>query len=249
MGTNGSTGQYGIPADNPFVGQPGVREEIYAYGLRNPWRASFDDGPDGTGRMFIADVGQGDVEEVNILEAGANYGWRIKEGNSDFDSTVNPTPNVPLVEPIAEYAHPGSQNGLPEIGLSVTGGVVYRGDDFPELQGKYLFGDWSSGFSEPSGTLLGLEETAPGNFGLSVLDVSGGNPFEEFVLAFGLDEEGEAYLATKQTLAVSALGPDGLPTGSIYRITVVPEPGTMTLAALAAAALLVVVRRNRNRRR
>ena len=227
-GNNGPGGEFGVPADNPFIGEANTREEIYAYGLRNPWRASFDDGPGGTGRFFVADVGQGDVEEVNLVESGGNYGWRIKEGTFDFDNTVAPNPVVPLLDPIAEYAHPGSENGLPEVGLSVTGGVVYRGSDFPELQGKYFFGDWSNQFSQANGTLLGLEETSPGNFDLAILDVVGGNPIGEFILALGMDEQGEAYVATKRTLAAGALDPDtGLPTGAIYRITVVPEPGTL----------------------
>ena len=235
LGSNGPGGQYGIPSDNPFIGEAGVREEIYAYGLRNPWRASFDDGPGGTNRMFIADVGQGDVEEINLLEAGANYGWRVKEGTFDFDSTVTPDAGGPLTDPIAQYAHPNSENGLPKIGLSVTGGVVYRGDD-PTLHGKYLFGDWSTGFRDPAGTLLGLEETEPGEFELSVLDVVGGNPLDEFILGFGLDENGEAYVATKSTLAPSELGADGLPTGAIYRIVSVPEPSSGLFATLGLVA-------------
>ncbi|MCA9200585.1 MAG: PQQ-dependent sugar dehydrogenase [Planctomycetales bacterium] len=238
MGSNGPNGQYGIPTDNPFLGHATARDEIYAYGLRNPWRASFDDGPGGTNRMFIADVGQGDVEEVNLLEAGANYGWRVKEGTFDFDATASPDLTSPLTDPIAQYAHPNSENGLPNIGLSITGGVVYRGDD-PQLQGKYLFGDWSTGFAAPDGTLLGLEETEPGVFDLAVLDVVGGNPIGEYVLAFGLDENGEAYVATKGTLAPSALGADGLPTGAIYRIRSVPEPSSfaMIFASLTWAGL------------
>jgi hypothetical protein len=133
------------------------------------------------------------------------------------------------------------------VGLSVTGGVVYRGDDFPELQGKYLFGDWSRQFSSPDGTLLGLEETGPGEFDLSVLDVEGGNPIGEFVVAFGLDEDGEAYLATKRTLAPSAMDPvTGLPTGSIYRITVVPEPGSGVLFLCGLSGLLWMRRRVRS---
>lgn len=109
-GTNGPDGVYGIPADNPFVGQgqAGVRKEIFAYGLRNPWRASFDDGPGGSGRFFVADVGQGEIEEINIAQAGGNYGWRIKEGTQDFDNSVIPQPVVPLLDPIARYAHPTS---------------------------------------------------------------------------------------------------------------------------------------------
>ncbi|MCA9103624.1 MAG: PQQ-dependent sugar dehydrogenase, partial [Planctomycetales bacterium] len=249
-GTDGPGGQYGIPADNPFVGVGGgVREEIFAYGLRNPWRATFDNGPGGTGRLFIADVGQGDVEEVNIIEAGGNYGWRIKEGTFDFDATVSPDPLVALVDPISQYAHPGSALGLPEIGISVTGGVVYRGGDFPQLDGKYIFGDWSTGFSTPNGTLLGLEETSPGVFDFSKLDVVGGNPIGEFILAFGLDESGEAYVATKRTTAPSSVDPDtGLPTGSIYRITIIPEPTSLSTAVLVAACWGLMFRRSGRRR-
>jgi hypothetical protein len=244
-GNNGPGGQYGIPADNPFVGQGnGVREEVYAYGLRNPWRASFDNGPGGTNRLFIADVGQGVVEEINVIEAGGNYGWRIKEGNLDFDATVSPDPPATLQDPIAEYAHPGTGTDLLEVGISVTGGAVYRGDDFPELQGKYIFGDWSTGFSDPSGTLLGLEETSPGQWELSVLDVAGGNPIGRYIQAFGTGEDGELYVATRTTLPPSALDPDtGLPTGAIYRITVVPEPTTCVLVLLGA-----VIVANRGRR-
>jgi glucose/arabinose dehydrogenase len=225
-GNNGPGGQYGIPADNPFVGVGGgVREEIFAYGLRNPWRASFDDGPGGTNRLIVADVGQGIVEEVNFVTSGGNYGWRIKEGTIDFDPTAMPNPVVPLLDPIAVYAHPNANNGMPEFGISVTGGYVYRGSQFTELQGKYIFGDWSRGFQTPNGTLLGLEETAPGVFALSSLDVVSGNPIGEFVMAFGEDELGEIYLATKSTLAPSAVGSNGLPTGKIYHIVAVPEPG------------------------
>jgi len=239
-GTNGPGGEYGIPGDNPFVGDGGgVREEIYAYGLRNPWRASFDDGPGGTGSFYVADVGQGDVEEINLVESGGNYGWRIKEGEFDFDNSVAPLPAAPLIDPIAQYLHPntdtatlpGSEN-LIKVGLSVTGGVVYRGNDFPELQGKYIFADWSNGFGQPNGTLLGLEESSPDVFDLSVLDVVGGNPFPEFIQALGLDESGEVYVGTKGTLAPSALDENGLPSGTIYRVTVIPEPTALVLVSI-----------------
>ena len=156
LGTN--AGQYGIPDDNPFVDDGGgVREEIYAYGLRNPWRFSFDDGPGGSGRLFLADVGQGDIEEVNLIESGGNYGWRIKEGSSVFDDTV-PDPGVELIDPIAEYSREGKPNDLPKIGIATVGGFVYRGVDIPELFGKYIFGDWTQGpgfLDPPNGVLLG----------------------------------------------------------------------------------------------
>lgn len=240
-GTNGPGGQYGIPADNPFVGVAGVREEIYAYGLRNPWRATFDGD-----RLIAADVGQGAVEEVNLIVKGGNYGWRIKEGAFDFDPTVAPNPAVPLIDPIAQYTRASVNNGLPKIGISVTGGVVYRGTEFPELFGKYLFGDFSTGFNPGNGTLLGLEETSPGAFGLSVLDVTGGNPISEYIMAFGLDENGEAYVATRRALAASGRDPNGIPTGAIYRIIAVPELGSSVLLVSVLSALLVVRRRSRS---
>lgn len=245
-GNNGPGGEYGIPADNPFVGEGGVREEIYAYGLRNPFRGTFDGD-----RLIVADVGQNQIEEINLIEAGGNYGWRILEGTFDFDNTVTPDPVVPLIDPIAEYTHPGLEpaTGLEEFGISVTGGVVYRGDAFPELQGKYLFGDFSTQFAPANGMLLGMEETSPGVFSLQALDVVGGNPIGEYVLAFGLDESGEAYVATKTALAASGLSSTGEPTGAIYRIVVVPEPTTALIAATLLSAVLISPRRPRRPRR
>ncbi len=235
LGTTGPGGAYGIPADNPFVGQGGgVREEIYAYGLRNPWRFSFDDGAGGSGRLFCADVGQGNVEEVNLIEKGGNYGWRNKEGVFDFDSSAPGT--GPFVDPVAQYAHPNSDNGLPRIGLSVTGGYVYRGTAIPDLAGHYVFADWSSSFGSPSGTLLGLEEISPGEFSLVIPEVVGGNPIVGYIAALGVDETGELYVATKTTLAPSATDPGtGLPTGAIWRIVSGEEPGETVTRELTAA--------------
>jgi glucose/arabinose dehydrogenase len=247
LGNNGPGGQYGIPADNPFVGVGnGVREEIFAYGLRNPWRATFDTVPGGEERLIVADVGQGRVEEINIVESGGNYGWRVKEGTFDFDAATTPDPVVPLQDPIAQYEHPGAGLGLLEVGLSVTGGVVYRGNEYPALQGSYIFGDWSTGFGSPVGTLLGLSEVAPGEFDseIQVLSVEGGNPLAEYILAFGTDELGEIYVATKRVAAPSGVDPDtGLPTGSLYRIGIVPEPSAGLIGAVAA--LLSIASRRR----
>ena len=241
-GNNGPGGQYGIPAGNPFVGVGGgVQEEIYAYGLRNPWRFSFDDGPGGSDKLYLADVGQGKFEEVNIIESGGNYGWRIKEGSADFDNTVAPNPVVPLIDPIAEYAHLGVDEGPPQIGRTVIGGHVYRGSAIPDLVGKYVFGDWSTApsFGGPGdGILLGLEEVAPDDYDLSILDVVGGNPIGLFILAFGEDEDGEIYVVAKSALGV---GPDpdtGAATGVIYQI--VPEPATL---GLLLPAVIVMLRR------
>lgn len=133
---------YAIPASNPFVGVTGD-DEIWAYGLRNPWRPSFDRL---TGDFYIADVGQGAREEVNFQPAssdgGENYGWHILEGTSPFTTNTpgNPPANDPsLIAPIHEYSHVGAPNG----GNSITGGYVYRGP-IPELQGVYFFADFVS---------------------------------------------------------------------------------------------------------
>ena len=214
LGTNGPGGHYGIPSNNPFANSPTARREIYAYGLRNAWRFSFDDGPGGTNRLFATDVGQDDVEEIDLIVAGGNYGWRRKEASFVVDPLLNLDPEN-LIDPIAEYAHPDTLLGLPRIGRSVTGGFVYRGNAIPELNGFYLFGDWSSDFVTPSGTIMALEEGAPDDFELFILDFAGGNPIGKFLPTFGEDEAGEIYVATKTILEV---GTDKAPTGSIYRI-------------------------------
>lgn len=125
---------YAIPPDNPFVGNnEGYREEIFAYGLRNPWRISFD--PE-TGRLWAADVGQNAYEEIDVIEAGGNYGWNVMEGFHCFSPSEN-CDTAGLTEPVVEYPH--------ELGRSVTGGFVYRGDNVPELFGKYVYADFVSG--------------------------------------------------------------------------------------------------------
>lgn len=127
---------YGIPADNPFVGRKNARPEIYAYGLRNVWRMSFDRK---TGQGWIADVGQNLWEEVNLLEKGGNYGWNIRESMHDFEKAPRkPRPDEDFIDPIWEYPH--------TVGKSITGGYVYRGTKHPELQGKYIFADYVTGF-------------------------------------------------------------------------------------------------------
>jgi hypothetical protein len=230
FGTNGAGGQYGIPAGNPFVGAGGgIREEIFAYGLRNPWRFSFDTGPGGTNRLFLADVGQGKFEEVNLITAGGNYGWRRFEAFSDFDATAPST--GPYIAPVAAYAHPGQAGttGLLQVGLSVTGGRVYRGGAIPALVGKYVFADWSTSLGAPNGTLLGLEEVPPGVFALSKLTVIGGNPIGRYIQAFGTDEEGELIVAARTTRGPSELTSGGLPSGQLLKI--VPYSVSTTLVA------------------
>ena len=123
----------GIPPSNPFASGKGGKPEIFAWGLRNVWRFSFDRG---TGKMFAADVGQNRVEEVNIVELGGNYGWSDKEGSTCFDK--KPCVEGPWIDPIVEYTH---ENG----DKSITGGYVYRGQAMPTLRGTYLYADYVTG--------------------------------------------------------------------------------------------------------
>ncbi len=125
---------YGIPADNPFLGNTqGAREEIYAYGLRNPWKFSFDQERD---RLWAADVGQNKVEEIDLIEKGANYGWNRMEGSLCYPEPANCNQEG-LVPPVWEYQHP--------LGNSVTGGYVYYGEQITALKGAYVYGDFASG--------------------------------------------------------------------------------------------------------
>lgn len=122
---------YAIPQDNPFV-DGGGRPEIYAWGLRNPWRFSFDRA---TGELWAGDVGQNAYEEISVIERGGNYGWADKEGFECFDA--NPCEEGPWLDPVYQYPH--------SEGQSVTGGYVYRGTAIPNLRGRYVFGDFRSG--------------------------------------------------------------------------------------------------------
>ena len=166
----GQGAPYVTPADNPFVGRPGARGEIWAYGLRNPWRFSFDRE---TGELWTGDVGQDAVEEVNIVRRGANYGWNVMEGSSCFRAASCEAGG--MEEPVAEYGH--------RLGCSVTGGYVYRGERLPELQGVYLYADFCTGF------IWGLRHdgervTEKGQIAEA--------PFQ--IASFGEDEAGEVYI-------------------------------------------------------
>jgi glucose/arabinose dehydrogenase len=122
---------YGIPKDNPFVGKPGYRAEIWALGLRNPWRFSFDAG---SGLLYAADVGQDEVEEVDIIKRGGNYGWRVMEGDICTPAVNRRCDTAGYEAPIATYRHPD--------GFSITGGFVYRGHRIAGLCGAYLYTDY-----------------------------------------------------------------------------------------------------------
>jgi uncharacterized repeat protein (TIGR03806 family) len=161
---------YGIPPTNPFADGGGA-PEIFAWGFRNPWRMSFDRG---TGTLWAGDVGQGRLEEIDVVELGGNYGWPIREGDECFQAAT--CDREGLVDPVAVY-------GRGE-GVSVTGGYVYRGQALPELVGVYLYGDFGSG------RLWGLfEDPVDGGFDPTVLLDTGVD-----VASFAEDAEGELYL-------------------------------------------------------
>jgi quinoprotein glucose dehydrogenase len=126
---------YQIPADNPFVGNSEVRPEIFAYGFRNPWRIAFDRK---TGLLWCADVGQDLWEEINWIEKGGNYGWSYREGSRPFMlRTDTPPEGAKLIDPIFEYNH--------GEGLSITGGIIYKGKALSDLAGSYIYGDFVLG--------------------------------------------------------------------------------------------------------
>ena len=136
--------RYSIPPDNPFVGVAGAREEIWAYGLRNPWRFSFDRGvgEEGAGpqkgELWAGDVGQSDYEEVDLIRPGRNYGWNVMEGLHCYDPPGTACDPTGLELPIVEYPLTGGN-------CAVTGGYVYRGSRLPSLYGAYVYGDYCSG--------------------------------------------------------------------------------------------------------
>lgn len=163
---------YGIPPDNPYAGNSeGYREEIYAYGLRNPWRFSFD--ADG-GQMWAGDVGQNSYEEIDIIEAGNNYGWNIMEGKHCFEPSSG-CDESGLTMPVWEY---GRQQGI-----SVTGGFVYRGPTIESLTGLYIYADYGSG---KIWALNHSEPENPQNTELLDADFS--------ISSFGVDAENELYI-------------------------------------------------------
>jgi glucose/arabinose dehydrogenase len=167
---------YSIPADNPFKNTANARPEIYAYGLRNPWRISFDRQ---TQQLFAGEVGQNKYEEEDIITKGGNYGWRSIEGLHSFNAD-DPKPEKPI-SPIFEYAHPE--------GLSITGGFVYRGKAIPGLVGKYVFGDMM-------GPVWLLAKGADNTWKREKLSISR-DPGYWHVYSFGEDAPGELYILTR----------------------------------------------------
>ena len=247
-----ANGQYRLPADN--MGAGGPVPEQYALGFRNPYRFSVDSGDPG-GRIIVADVGQGNIEEINLLVAGGNYGWAIKEGDFLFNrvpggaaGTGARSPGNPagLIDPITgtlgtlQYDH--------QDGISITGGFVYRGDDIPALFGKYVFGDLALRNAPPrvDGRLFyaDLETGLISEFLLpsfaTLANPGGGLPDGLTVHGFGEDAEGELYALVTNT---PANGSGGI----VYRLTLAPIPEPATWALWSAGGLLLLARLRRRR--
>jgi glucose/arabinose dehydrogenase len=174
LDVDGETG-YAIPPDNPFVGSTTARPEVWAYGLRNPWRFHFDRE---TGDLFIGDVGQNEWEEIDYQPAtstgGENYGWNAYEGSYPYSGS---TTARDAVMPILEYNH--------NSGCSVTGGYVYRGQLVPDLQGYYIYGDFCTGLIWAAQQIGGIWD--------STLSLQSGLQ----ITSFGEDEDGELYLVDR----------------------------------------------------
>lgn len=183
--------EYHIPLDNPFVGTAGASEEIWAYGVRNPWRFSFDRG---TGALIAGDVGQDTWEEVDVITAGANCGWRNWEGNHPY---TGPQISGTLF-PIHEYNHNTGN-------YSITGGYVYRGAASSFLQGHYFFADFVSG------RVWALEEVAPGVWAEPAIELVPGPSFN--ISSFGEDEDGELYVCDYANGRIFLINDLTLPTG------------------------------------
>lgn len=190
-GVMSANGAYRIPRDNPFLSTSGAVKEIFAYGFRNPYRMGFDRK---RGSLIVADVGQNNVEEVDIIKRGGNYGWHLKEGTFLFDPqtgdvSLDPMPYRRLINPVVEYDHNPSETLRVSGYLAIVGGFVYRGSRIPELRGKYVCAD-----------LTGF---------LFVADLSSGRITKLidsgiFIKGFGEDDDGEIY-----ALGSPVLGPSG----------------------------------------
>ncbi|CAN5871544.1 PQQ-dependent sugar dehydrogenase [soil metagenome] len=205
LGDNSANGRYGIPTDNPFVGDDVAIDETFAYGFRNPYRVSVDAA---SGTIWAADVGQNDIEEVDVVEAGGNYGWPVKEGSFLFDGNgdepgfvTERSPGRPdgLIDPVVEYDH--------DEGIAVVGGFLYRGDAIPQLRGRYVFGEFLDPDTGEGRVLYIAPNGRVAEFRLERQDSLGA-----FVLGFGQDADGELYVLTNETSV-----PFG-DTGAVHRL-------------------------------
>lgn len=212
---------YGIPADNPFVNKTG-RDEIYAYGFRNPFRFSFDMG--GNHQLYLGDAGQVLYEEINAVTKGGNYGWNVKEGRHCFnaannDTILNSCPTAdnfgnPLIDPVIEINNAANPAG--GKALTVIGGNVYRGNNIPGFRGKYIFGTYAQTTTAPDGELFIAQPTGNSWSYNEVNIKSHPNDLGYYLKGFGQDRDGEIYL----TVATSG-GPSGT-TGKVFKL--IPAP-------------------------
>lgn len=199
---------YAIPADNPFVGNPNALDEIWAYGLRNPWRFSFDSETD---ELWIGDVGQGTIEEIDRVsgdEAGLNYGWRCYEGSQPFNTSGCP-PQSELTFPVAEYSHSGGN-------CSITGGYVYRGSIYSDIYGLYFYADYCSGD-------IGTVDNSNNQIN------HGG--FGESWVSFGQDNSGELYISSLSGSIYKIIGGEIFDTEDFNRteVSILPNPASDSL--------------------
>lgn len=240
---------YSVPTSNPFAtdGDPTTLAEIWAYGLRNPHRFSWDGG--GHGRMLISDIGQANVEEINLGAVGANYGWSEREGTylvvHDNEDDVFPLPGN---EASLEYTYPVIQYDHDEDDRAISGGYVFRSALASSLEGQYIFGDLRSGrvFYAPVSALDGSGQVGfevlrliDGSDGQekSLLEmIGGGTPAPRADLRFGTDDAGNIYLCTKRDGVVRRLNATFDPVG-------VPGLGPRALTLLAVALALISIRR------
>ncbi len=221
-GNNSANGRYGNPADNPFVGRDGL-DEIWAYGLRNPFRFSFDAV---SGACYVGDVGQNHIEEVNIVQRGDNCGWNLREGTFRFvrngarrgyaatpDGMIDPG----LSDPVAEYDH--------SEGISVIGGFVYRGRSMPWMRGTYIFAEFARLFNN-DGRLFHLDS----NNDIHEFRIAGGGAVDFFILGMGQDGTGELYVLANNT---------GVPFESTGMVIRLAAPVSLTAAGSCPGQMML----------
>jgi len=210
---------YGIPQGNPFVGSKG-RDEIYAYGFRNPYRFSFD--MEGQHWLYVGDAGQALYEEIDVVQKGGNYGWNVKEGTHCFNATddtkerracpVEDSAGNPLLDPVIEVENSANPDGNGQT-IAIVGGNVYRGHSLPFLYGKYIFGFLSASETEAKGKILVAKPSTIGLWSYQVLKLKSFQyNLGQWLKGFGQDQNGEIYVATSKQL-----GPQGN-TGKIYKL-------------------------------
>jgi glucose/arabinose dehydrogenase len=223
LGTNGANGKYGIPASNPFVGKEGVLGEIYASGVRNPQRFAWDSKD---GRMYLAEIGQNQVEEISEVTAGGNLGWNVWEGSYKYVNRQvdldNPRSEAGLIWPIVEYDH---KDPLLQRLVAITGVTVYRSDEIKALQNLMIFGDNPSGElfyinadQQPAGgqTVIRRILLKEGDAQKTLLQIikdkntaQGKTPATRADLRFGIGADGKIYLLNKRDGIIRLLVPDG----------------------------------------